>query len=309
MLFVHTMIPNPSLETRDLRVVHAIAEAGSVTRAAHLLHVSQSAVSHQLGALERRLGVPMFEREGRKLRITAAGERVVQLSREILAPLAQAEIEIKRSSGVKRPKLRVATQCFTAYHWLPQVLAALSASHPEVDLYLASHTSGNIGNALEESELDLALCVMPPQGGGYARRKLFDDELVLAVPRGHRLSKKKWVVGSDLGSETLIQSDVDPTQRELIRNKIFAKGEGFARVVRVPVTEAIFDLVQAGAGVGILASFVLRQRVQRGELDTVRITPRGLRRTWTAVYRRASPLSSPIETLISTIERDGNAAR
>src|SRR5947208_1844558 len=103
------MIPNPTLEARDLRLVLAIAECGGATGAARALHVSQSAVSHQLRSLEERLGVPVFQRDGRRLCITPAGERIVKLARDILAPLAQAELELKRAGSVRRQTLRIAT--------------------------------------------------------------------------------------------------------------------------------------------------------------------------------------------------------
>jgi LysR family transcriptional regulator for metE and metH len=303
------VIPNPVLETRDLRLVHAIADAGGATQAARLLHLSQSAVSHQLRGLEERLGVPMFEREGRKLRITPAGERVVQLSREILGPLAQAELELRRTAGLKRPKLRIATQCYTAYHWLPQALAALSAHHPDVDLAIVSDAGGDVAGAFTDNRVDLALCVAPPPGRDFGRQTLFKDELVLAVARGHRLAKKKFVDGRDLAAETLIQNEVESQQRERVRKMIFKKGETFGRVLRVPVTDAILELVQAGVGVSILADFMVRARANRGELEAVPITRAGLHRTWTGVFRRTSPLAGAIATLLDSVKREAAPSR
>src|SRR5689334_15884747 len=121
-----------TLEARDLRLVLAIAEAGGATRAAKQLHVSQSAVSHQLRGLE-----------------------------------------------VERPKLRVATQCYTAYHWLPKALLALAAEHPEVELVLSSEVLGDPREAFAESRVDLALCVVPPRRGDFRRVPLFKDEMLL----------------------------------------------------------------------------------------------------------------------------------
>ena len=109
-----------SLETRDLRLVTAIASAGGATRAAKQLHLSQSAVSHQLRGLEDKLGVELFKRQGRRLEITAAGRRLVEVASQVLEPLLRAELELRRGALIERPKLRVATQCYTAYHGLPR---------------------------------------------------------------------------------------------------------------------------------------------------------------------------------------------
>src|SRR6478609_6083226 len=154
-----------ALETRDLRLVRAIAESGGATQAARQLHLSQSAVSHQLRGLEERLGLPLFERKGRRLQITAAGERLVELARQVLLPLLQTELELKRGLVRERPKLRLAAQCYTAYHWLPKALVALMSEHPNVELLLQSELVGNADEHLREDRSDLVLCVSPPRKG------------------------------------------------------------------------------------------------------------------------------------------------
>jgi LysR family transcriptional regulator for metE and metH len=294
-----------SLEARDLRLVQAIAEAGGATRAAGRLHLSQSAVSHQLRGLEERLGLPLFERRSGRLRITPAGQRLVELAHQVLLPLLQTELELKRGQGLKRPKLRVATQCYTAYHWLPKALTALMAEHPQVELSLQSDIVGDAGELLKDDHADLVLCVTPPKRGPFAQIPLFEDELVLAVPRGHALSRKPYVMGKDLAHETLIQPDVSVHERQRVTKQLFRKGQGVKRVLRLSVTEAVLDLVQAGLGVSILANFTLTQRAARGELAAVRLTRRGLPRTWTGVFRKGSALDAPIRTLLETLERRG----
>jgi LysR family transcriptional regulator, regulator for metE and metH len=292
-----------TLEARDLRLVQAIAEHGGATRASKQLHLSQSAISHQLRGLEDRLGLPLFRREGRRLCITAAGERLVQLSHEVLGSLLQAELELKRGLLQERSKLRVATQCYTAYHWLPRALTALLSEHPEVDLVLTSEVLGDATHALNDKEVDLALCIAPPKRGNFSSVPLFKDELVLAVPRGHRLASKRFVEGRDLKGETLIQNNVSALERERVARVLFGPaGAQFARVVRLPVAEAVLDLVQAGLGVSILAGFTLGARAQRGDVVPVGLTARGIRRQWVGVFPRASALARPIRTLLGTLK-------
>jgi LysR family transcriptional regulator, regulator for metE and metH len=294
-----------SLETRDLKLVQAIAQAGGATQAAKQLHLSQSAVSHQLRGLEQRLGLPLFERRSGRLCITPAGERLVALAHQVLLPLLQTELELKRGRLQERRKLRVATQCYTAYHWLPQALLALMAEHPQVELVLQSDIAGSAEQHLEADEADLVLSVTPSKKSAYSQVRLFEDELVLAVARGHSLARKPYVAGKDLAQETLIQNTVSERERERVKKLLFRPGEGVKRVLRLPVTEAVLDLVQAGLGVSILASFTLSQRVARGELAAVRLTRRGVSRTWTGVFRKGSTLESPIRTLLDTLKRQG----
>jgi LysR family transcriptional regulator for metE and metH len=294
-----------TLETRDLRLVQAIAEAGGATQAAKHLHLSQSAVSHQLRSLEERLGVELFRRHGGRLCITGAGEKLVALAQQVLLPLLQTELELRRGGFRERPKLRVATQCYTAYHWLPQALQALMAAHPEVELVLESEIAGEADQHLRDDCADVVLCVAAPKKGPFSRVPLFKDELVLTVPRGHALARKKYVEGSDLAEETLIMSPTSPQERDRVRKLLFGEHGRVKHVLRLPVTEAVLDLVQAGMGVSILAGFTLGGRIQRGELEAVRLTKRGLSRSWSGVFPRGSALEGPIRTLLVTLKRHG----
>lgn len=296
-------MPVGTLEARDLRLVRAIAESGGATRAAKQLHLSQSAISHQLRGLEERLGVPLFRRDGRKLVITAAGARLVELSHQVLGTLWQAELELKRGAHSERPKLRVATQCYTAYHWLPNALKALLSEHPEVDLVLVNEVLNDAAQALNDDQVDLALCVMPPSRGAFARVSLFKDELVLAVPRGHWLATKKYVQGSDLKDETLIQTNISTLERERVKRLVFGRaGAEVARVLRVPVTEAVLELVEAGLGVSILAGFTLGARAARGDIVPIRLTRHGIKRQWLGLFAQGSALARPIRTLLGTLK-------
>jgi LysR family transcriptional regulator for metE and metH len=134
---------------------------------------------------------------------------------------------------------------------------------------------------------------------------LFKDELVLALPRGHHLARKKYVEGSDLAEETLVQNNTSPLERDRVKKLLFGDHGSVKHVLRLPVTEAVLDLVQAGMGVSILASFTLAARIERGEIESVRLTRRGFSRTWSGVYRKGSRLESPIRTLLATLKRYG----
>lgn len=292
-----------AIETRDLRLVLAVAEAGGATPAARRLALSQSAVSHQLRNLEERLGQSVFERDGRGLKITPAGERLLELAREVLPPIAQTEREIRRGVGARRVALRVASQCYTAFHWLPRALIALTEHHPEVDLVVLDRAPANVSGAVLADELDLGFCIERPKAHRELERvELFSDELVLAVPYGHPLARRKFVDGRDLTGETLIAGYIDEAQRKRVQGKLFEHGGGVRRIVRLPLTEDLLELVRAGVGVSIVAAFTLASKLERRELQAVRLTPRGMPRTWTAVFRKSSRAADPVRTLLESIE-------
>jgi LysR family transcriptional regulator for metE and metH len=127
--------------------------------------------------------------------------------------------------------------------------------------------------------------------------------LVLAVPRGHPLARKPFVTGRDLADQTLIQSEISSLAREHVRKLLFPPGIQPAQVLRLPVSEAVLDLVQAGLGVTIVAGFTLGGRLERGELEVVRLTRRGFPRPWTGVFRPGSALSGPIRTVLGILKR------
>src|SRR5215472_13626923 len=119
-----------NLEIRHLKLVEAVAETGSVTRAGHRLHLTQSALSHQLRDAEEQLGVALFERKNGRMSLTSAGGRLLETARTVLAELERAESEIQRSSGPARGLLRISTQCHTVYHWFPPRLLIFQKKFP-----------------------------------------------------------------------------------------------------------------------------------------------------------------------------------
>src|SRR5262245_62102227 len=121
------------LEVRHLRLVRAVASSGGLTSAGRELHLTQSALSHQLRDVETRLGTPSFLRVGKRMVLTSAGERLLRSADEILGTLERTEDAIKGLAGGARGRLRVSTGRYTEYHWLPPVVTAFRATCPHVD--------------------------------------------------------------------------------------------------------------------------------------------------------------------------------
>jgi LysR family transcriptional regulator for metE and metH len=300
-----SMLPTPSLETRDLLLVRAIVESGGASRAAQVLHVTQSAVSHQLKSLEERLGVPLFQRRGRTLQLTRAGERLLVAAREVLQPLALAEAEIRAAQGAAPQSLRVSTQCYTAYHWLPRVLPDLLAEFPNVQFQIVTGGTGDVLSALQADEIDLGLCVNAPVRGGLAQHALFRDELVAVVARQHALASRSTVHAHQLAHETLIVYDTVRAERERVQRSLFPNGGGFSRVVLIPSTGAIVELVKAGIGVSIMTGWSVAPYVRAGEVAVLRFTCAGMKRRWFGVHARNSALAGPIRTTLRLIKERG----
>jgi LysR family transcriptional regulator for metE and metH len=301
------MLRPADLELRDLRLVAAIFREKTTTAAARSLSVSQSAVSHQLRSLEERLEQEVFARKGRRLQITDVGERLLELAQELLPQISALESDLLQGRRTPRVTLRVATQCYTAYHWLPVAFTALARAHPEVELVLVPEVTCDPVAALKRGQLDLAMCISPEKDRSTVQQSLFSDEMILAVAPHHPLARRESVSGRELVDEHVVLYDSAAAKRSRVGKVLFPKGGGFHRVTRLPLTEAICQMVIANLGVSILPKWSVAPYVQRGEIKCVRLTARGIHRQWVGVYSRDTHLNAPIRILLSVLAEVGAA--
>ena len=138
------------LEVRDLRLVAAISELGNLTRAGQHLHLTQSALSHQLADLEQRVGGKLFERSGRRLIPTRLGKHLCDKAKVMIDQLRDVERDLANMAKGCEATLRIATECYTCYHWLPPVLDAFKQRHPGVDVRIVPGASSRPFRALLE---------------------------------------------------------------------------------------------------------------------------------------------------------------
>src|SRR5919202_6667526 len=122
------------LEVRHLQLVSSVADVGSLTRASERLHLTQSALSHQLRDIESRLGTALFLRVGKRLVLTPAGERLLASAKQVLDGLERTELEIRQMGRDRAGVLRLTTECYTCYHWLPRVLTDYRRRFPAVEV-------------------------------------------------------------------------------------------------------------------------------------------------------------------------------
>jgi LysR family transcriptional regulator for metE and metH len=274
------------VEVRHLRLVAAIVEHGSLTSAARVLGLTQPALSHQLRELELRLRSPLFERTARRMVLTAAGEQLSHLAREVLSRIGSYERQVLDGEfSTTRGTVRVATECYTAYHWLPAVLRAFQDRWPNVDLQVRpEHTASPIA-ALREGTLDLALVYHRTSNKRIRFEPLFDDELVLVVAPNHRFAGKEHVPIEVIEDEHLIIYTSLARSSSVVRDVLESADVKPRKTTRLQLTEAILELVAAGFGVAILAKWAVIPAVRSGAVKTVRLGKTGYSRTWYTAVR------------------------
>lgn len=279
--------PATSLEIRHLALVDAIAATGSVTRAADTLHLTQSALSHQLRDIETRLAVPLFLRLGRRMVLTPAGERVLAASRRVLDEINRAEDDLRQIAQHGKGVLRLCSQCNTGYHWLPPLLEDFHRRHPGIDVQIVVNATDRPHDALLEGQIDLAFVTDEPDDSRIATAPLFKDELVAVVAPGHPFSTRRHVEPKDFAGLHLLLYSSARRGGNSIRNVVERAGVEPARVSQVPLTEAILELVRAGQGVGVMASWAIEPAVTSRAVRAVRIGRRGVHRSWSAAWLKS----------------------
>src|SRR5690349_6685760 len=146
-----------TLELRHLSLVKAVAEAGNISKAGIQLHLTQSALSHQLQTIERRLGVRLFLRHNKKMTLSKSGERLLQSAGQILEEVRRVEEDIRMIASNKEGILRVSTECSTAYHWLPAIVKIFNRKFPDVQIQVVSEAAVHPIQYLTDRKLDLAI--------------------------------------------------------------------------------------------------------------------------------------------------------
>jgi LysR family transcriptional regulator for metE and metH len=288
------------LEIRHLKLVAAVAEEGSVTRAGSRLHLTQSALSHQLRDAEEMLGTPLFRRLSRKMVLTPAGERLLRSARTVLDELDRAEKEISRASGEPAGLLRLCTQCYTCYHWLPARMKLFQEEFPGVEFQVVVEDTPNPIPALLEGRLDLALVNSQPRDPRIVYTPLFEDELLAVLPPNHPKASRPFLEPEDFADETVI---IYPPKEEstLLLRFLTPAGIRPRRVREVMLTEAIIELVKAGLGIGMIARWAIEPQLRAGTVRALPMGRAGFRRTWCAATLRSRDVPGYVHEFVDLL--------
>ena len=278
----------PALDSRHLRLLLAIVDHGGLTRAAHGLHLSQSALSHQLRQIETSLGMPLFLRLKRRLVLTDAGRLLVDRARPILGEIDALAEDVGRHVSGGRGRLRIATECYTCYEWLPPLLTRFHARHPGIEVGIVAEATSDPLAALARGEIDLAIVTRVPEAAGFDCRPLFEDELLLVVPGGHRLAGAPFARPSDLVGERLLLY-TPPHENFFFRDFFARTSHRPAQVDVIRLTEAVLSMVRAGLGVTVAAAWAIEPQLASGRLMGLRLGRGGCRRAWLGAVRRSRP--------------------
>lgn len=280
------------LET--LKTFCDVVETGSLSQAAKLNRVTQSAVSQQLRALERRYGQPLLERAPRVgARPTEAGQLLYRECLPLLERFAAVERQLRegRRGDALGGSLRVATVYSVGLHSLPPAMKAFLRAHPQVALRLEYLRTDQVYEACSAGRVDLGIVALPARRPGLEIAALAPDELVVVTPPDHPLARKRGLSLADLDGEAFIAFDRDIPTRKLIDRLLRRSGATVRHVMEQDNIETIKRSVEAGLGISILPAPALKSEVRARTLIARRVQEGPLVREVGAIYVRRRPLS------------------
>ena len=273
------------LELRHLRTIRAIHDAGGLARAADLLHITQSALSHQVKGLEDQAGVELFARRSKPLRLSSAGMKLLRLAERILPEIEAIEEEFEALRQGRAGRLHIAIECHACFDWLFPVLEQFRRAWPEIDVDIRAGLAFNAMPALVREEVDLVISSDPEALDGIVFNPLFDYAPTFVAAATNPLAAKAFVEAEDFRDQTLITYPVDRG-----RIDIFTELLGPARVEpraqrQVELTAVILMLVASGRGVAVLPDWVLREVKYQPDYITRPVTEKGLSKRLYAATR------------------------
>jgi LysR family transcriptional regulator for metE and metH len=264
------------LELRHLRTIKAIHDAGGLARAADLLHITQSALSHQVKGLEEQTGVELFARRSKPLRLSSAGMKLLRLAERILPEIEAIEEEFDALREGRAGRLHIAIECHACFDWLFPVLEQFRRAWPDIDVDIRAGLAFNALPALVREEVDLVISSDPEAIDGVVFNPLFDYAPTFVAAASNPLAEKPFINAEDFRDQTLITYPVDRG-----RIDIFSELLGPARVEpraqrQVELTAVILMLVASGRGVAVLPDWVLREVKYQPDYITRPVTEKGL---------------------------------
>lgn len=264
------------LERIHLAIVQEVEKQGSLTAAASVLCVTQSALSHSMKKLEQQLGTDIWVREGRSLRLTQAGQYLLAVANRVLPQLDLAEERLRQFAQGERGSLRIGMECHPCYQWLLKVVAPYLAAWPDVDVDVKQKFQfGGIG-ALFGYEIDLLVTPDPLFKPGLKFEPVFDYEQVLVVARHHALAAAAYVKPRQLAQEVLITYPVPTDRLDIYNQFLLPAGITPRRHKAIETTDIMLQMVASGRGVAALPRWLVQEYASALDVVPVRLGPRGI---------------------------------
>ncbi|HEY0826150.1 MAG TPA: LysR family transcriptional regulator [Ramlibacter sp.] len=287
------------IDLTSLQLFVAVCELGSIGRAAEREFIAASAVSKRLSDLEATLETPLLYRHTRGVKLTPAGESLLHHARSVLFSLEKMQAELSEYADGVRGHVRIHANISAIVQFLPEDLGAFSKEHPQVKIDLEEHLSTEVMRAVQEGAADLGICNVAAAGDhGLQTLPYRRDELVLIVPRGHVLARRKAVAFEDTLDFDHVGLHSNSSIYLAMREAAAAAGRTIRLRIHVTGLDAMCRMIHNGLGVGVMPrrAFTLMHGV--GDLECVRLADAWATRDIRLVARDFSTLPVTARLLV-----------
>ena len=264
------------IERFHLQLLTAVDECGTLTLAADKLHLSQSALSHSIKKLEQQLGTAVWEKDGRKLRLTQAGRQILTLAKRLLPQFEHTELLLTQIAKGQRGSLRIGMECHPCYQWLLKVVSPFLESWPGVEVDVKQEFQFGGMGALFDYDIDVLVTPDPLFKSGVTFIPVFDFEQRLVVSHSHPLATLQQIEPADLQHETLITYPVEPQRLDIFSQFLAPAGCTVKRHRHIEATEIMLQMVSAGRGVAALPGWLVDTYARSLKLVSLRLGTKGI---------------------------------
>lgn len=270
------MILSSFLELRHLRTLCALRETGNLARAAQMLNVTQSALSHQIKFLEERYGSPLFERKSSPLKFSAIGERLLELGAAVLPEVEQAERDLIRLAEGGGGSLRIVVECHTCFDWLMPAMDVFRQRWPDVELDIVSGFHPDPVALILQNRAEVAIVGEPDACDPVVYHPLFRYEMLALLSKQHRLTDRSHLDAEDFAQEVLISYPIPDDMLDIMRQVLVPAGVAPGGRRTSELTVAMLQLVASGRGIATLPMWTVQSYLDKGYVVAKPITPSGL---------------------------------
>ena len=287
------------IELKYLRTLRAIRDTGSLVEAAQEIHLTQSALSHQLKELEDRLQCSVLNRKSKPIQFTPAGKILLNCADSMLPALEIAEQEIQNLISGDLGRLHIAIECHSCFDWLMPTIDAFRDQYPDVEIDLLSGFNFEPLPALQKGELDLVVTSDPQELPGISYHPLFVYESQLCLNKKHPLLSKRVIEASDFANETLITYPVEKERLDIYKY-LLIPGNVSPKEVRIcELTIMMVQLIASGRGVSVLPSWAVTEYLEKGYIAARSLGENGIWPTLYAAVRTDSESKNYIQAFTS----------
>jgi DNA-binding transcriptional LysR family regulator len=292
------------LDTRQIRAFISLARSGSFTQAGRELHLTQSAISHAIKALETDLSCQLFHRQGKTVHLTHHGRELLPHAETILQEMSQARASLGALDKTPRGRLTIGCTPAASQFILPTVFREFKESFPQYDIRVVPGETPQTIDRMLNNELDLSVTLRPPDVSRLECHPIFEDELEFLVSPLHPWATKTPRI-KDANAETFIVSSRSSLNFSIIQEFFLKQGVRLNHFIELGSSEAIKELAKLGLGIAIAARWIARAEIEAGQLVPVPLTKGKLRRRWVTSSLKGRRLNLAERTFVGLCEEVG----